>query len=136
MPHSRKASDSSDPDGSCVATWWDFGDDSSTNGGGSSAKGATASFTYRRQQDMHGESRVPYDVSFTAEDDKGAAKTLVRSVDVTHRSPVVSITATPMSGPAPLTVQFTASVSGTYGMVTPVRGGRAPPGTIFCEPSS
>jgi hypothetical protein len=106
----------SDPGGSCVASWWDFGD-SPPFEGGSVATGNIVDFTFWRPE-MYNSHRTPYDVSFTVEDDKGAAKTFVRSIDLTYRRIVASLTANPASGPAPLTVQFTGSATGTYGMVS------------------
>ena len=97
---------------SCTRGWWDFGDgpiDIDQVGGGSTATGLNSLFQF--------DSRGTYNVSFTSEDSKGAARTAVYSIVAANNPPAASIQAQPSTGAAPLSVQFTALASDTDGSV-------------------
>jgi probable HAF family extracellular repeat protein len=92
------ASASTDREGPIAAYSWDFGDGSGT------ATGVTAVHLYR--------SAGNFAVTLTVTDRKGATGTASRMITVAPNTPpTASITVTPSSGRAPLTVTFNASAS-------------------------
>ena len=101
---------SSDSDGIIVAFDWDFGD-------GSSGSGESVSHTYTTAGTRSVVLRVT--------DDDGARATASKTITVNPAdtnggdgpgtSPTASFTATPLTGPAPLTVTFNASASSHAG---------------------
>ncbi|MBX7160953.1 MAG: PKD domain-containing protein [Acidimicrobiia bacterium] len=93
------ASASGDSDGSIVSYGWDFGDSSSGSGVSASHSYAVAG---------------SYTVTLTVTDDDGATDTEQATVVVSapNTPPTASFTATPLSGVAPLVVDFDASASG------------------------
>ncbi|MCK4579056.1 MAG: FG-GAP repeat protein, partial [Candidatus Marinimicrobia bacterium] len=93
------ASPSSDPDGSIVRYDWDFGD-------GAAGNGITVRHTYT--------TSGAFTVNLTVTDDKGAINTISNvliTVTEPNEAPIVSFTASPLSGQAPLEVTFDASGS-------------------------
>jgi len=99
---------SEDPDG-FIAKWeWDFGD-------GESGVGESISHTY--------DTPGTYDVTLRVTDDDSATATAQRTITVTAAEepggagagPTASFTATPLVGPAPLSVTFNASASAYAG---------------------
>jgi PKD repeat protein len=103
------ASASSDTDGSITDYAWNFGD-------GTSGAGRIVSHTYA----MAG----TYSAQLTITDDDSAAASASRDISVTttlpvNQPPVPSFTASPLSGDAPLLVNFDASASSdTDGSIT------------------
>jgi PKD repeat protein len=98
---SFNGSTSSDADGSIAGYAWDFGD-------GTTGSGASPSHTYATAGN--------YDVTLTVTDDKGATGAVTRTISVSSApapAPVASFTANPMSGTAPLTVNFTDTSTGS-----------------------
>ncbi len=90
---------------SCSGSWWDFGNgpkESATAGGGSTASGDAATFSFA--------DPGTYTISYSAEDSDGAARSSLVTVQAVNLAPTVAIVATPPTGPAPLAVQFTATV--------------------------
>jgi len=95
---------SRDADGIIVKFEWDFGD-------GTSGSGESASHTYT--------TSGSFTVVLRVTDDKGATDTAERTISVTAAGqpggggagPTASFTATPLVGPAALTVTFNASAS-------------------------
>jgi PKD repeat protein len=97
----------SDPDGQVVSYSWSFGD-------GSSSSQASSSHTYQ--------TTGSYTARVTVTDDRGATASAsvvinVSSGQPSNKPPTVSLTATPMSGGAPLAVSFTATASDPDGQV-------------------
>ena len=96
------ASGSSDTDGSITSYAWSFGD-------GASATGSTANHTYS--------SEGTYTAQLTVVDDDGSQDTYSREVQVVSSAsgiinpPTAAVTASPVSGQAPLVVSFDASAS-------------------------
>ena len=103
------ASASSDADGSITTYAWNFGD-------GTAATGRTVSHTYA--------TAGTYNAQLTITDDDGATASASRDISVTttppvNQPPVPSFTASPLSGDAPLLVDFDASASSdTDGSIT------------------
>jgi len=96
-----------DPSGEDIVFLWDFGD-------GVTGSGVTTRHTYY--------SPGVYHVVLTVENESGKTATATQSIAVgggDNSQPVARIVATPMSGPAPLTVEFDGSAS------------TAPDGSIF-----
>lgn len=96
----------SDADGTLAGTWWDFGNgtkNEATNGGGTTSLAANPSFTYTAAGSVY--------ASWTVEDDRGAARTVLVNIQPGNTPPVAVISATPNSGPAPLAVQFNGTGS-------------------------
>jgi PKD repeat protein len=94
------ASASTDPDGTIASYAWNFGD-------GTTGSGRTTSHTY---------STVgTFSAQLTVTDNAGATANTTRSISATappsNVPPTASFVATPVSGPAPLTVSFDASAS-------------------------
>jgi PKD repeat protein len=89
---------SNDPDGTIVTYAWSFGD-------GSTASGATATHTYT--------SVGNFTVTLTVTDNVGAvaSATLVTSVLPANQPPTARVSASPVSGSAPLTVSFNGAGS-------------------------
>lgn len=95
-----------DKDGSVVSWVWDFGD-------GGSASGSTARHVYL--------SAGTYTATLTVTDNTGRTGSSVKQivVDQPNAAPVADFTASPLTGKAPLTVDFdAASSSDTDGTVT------------------
>ena len=93
------ASGSSDPDGTIVSYTWSFGD-------GENGAGVSGYHVYN--------SPGTYTTILTVVDDAGAAATTSQVITVTapeNQAPSAGFTATPDSGPAPLTVMFNAAAS-------------------------
>ncbi|MBB3697834.1 PKD domain-containing protein [Flammeovirga yaeyamensis] len=91
---------SSDPDGSIVSYEWNFGD--------STATGVTSSVRYTE--------KGTYTIQLKVTDDKGATDSTSVTIVVNDPNnpnipPIAIITATPISGTEPLTVNFNASSS-------------------------
>lgn len=96
----------SDGDGVCAVTMWDFGDgplDVGTAGGGGASTAMSPSYTFP-------DSRT-YNVSYTIEDDRGAARSLPATITPVNLPPTASIQASPASGSSPLLVNFTSFVA-------------------------
>jgi PKD repeat protein len=98
---------SADGDGTIVAYDWDFGD-------GATSTEANPTHTYTAEG--------LYEVTLTVTDDKGGTGTATVMVDVNpdNVAPEVSITATPTFGKAPVTVQFSSTVSDSDGTITDI----------------
>ena len=96
----------SDGDGSCASRAWDFGDgttDYGTPGGGGSSAASAPSYSFLASR--------TYDVSYTVEDDKGAARSVFTQIIPVNLPPTAAIGAVPGSGASPLSVQFTANTT-------------------------
>jgi PKD repeat protein len=99
----------SDADGQVVSYSWNFGD-------GTTASQASVSHTYQ--------SAGSYTARVTVTDDKGAtasASVLISVSTPANRPPTVSITATPTSGAAPLSVRFASVAADPDGQVVSFR---------------
>lgn len=97
----------SDPDGQVVSYNWDFGD-------GMTSSQVAPSHTYQSIGD--------YTVSVTVADNFGATATATTVVsatgaDVVNQPPRVNVTASPLAGHAPLTVNFVATATDPDGQV-------------------
>jgi PKD repeat protein len=90
----------SDPDGTIIRYFWDFGD-------GASIKGRVAKRTYKQPG--------IYLVTLTVTDDDGAETIVSEEVVITgpsaNQAPIASFTATPEAGEAPLQVSFNGTGS-------------------------
>ncbi len=93
-----------DPDGIIVKFEWDFGD-------GSSASGEAVSHTYTTVGSFTVVLRVTDDSGRTATASKTITITAAEEPGGAGAGPTASFTATPLVGPAPLTVTFNASAS-------------------------
>lgn len=94
------SSGSYDPDGTIAGYLWDFGD------GSAKSTQANPTHTYAAEQ--------TYVATLTVTDSLGATRSAQVSVtvpNVANRPPVAVGSATPMSGPAPLVVQFSSAGS-------------------------
>ncbi|MHA1213069.1 MAG: PKD domain-containing protein [Candidatus Heimdallarchaeota archaeon] len=100
----RLSDKSSDPDGSIVICYWDFGD-----GKTSTKESPTHNF------DQSG----TYTVTLTVTDNDGKKDTYKKTITVvvSNKSPSAQCSASPTSGSAPLTVSFTSSGSDSDGYI-------------------
>jgi len=92
--------------------WWDFGDGPRTYqeaGGGGTAAGYAPAYTYAEAG--------TFVASFTAEDEGGAARSALVTVESVNEPPTVAILADPPVGPAPLAVRLEADASDPDGEV-------------------
>ena len=96
-------SGSSDPDGTIVSYLWDFGD-------GGTSTGQNPTYAYSQAGS--------YTVTLTVTDDDSATDTDTTSATVADTGPVADFTASPTSGPAPLTVTFTDASTSYDGVVS------------------
>jgi PKD repeat protein len=92
-----------DPDGSIVAYEWDFGD-------GNTATGKTPTHTYAQNG--------TYTVALRVTDNDGATNTSTTTATIADTEPVADFSATPTSGPGPLTVAFTDASTSHDGIET------------------
>jgi len=86
-------STSTDPDGSVVGYFWDFGD-------GHTGSGVAVSHTFGPGN---------WQVQLQVTDNKGALGTTSTTITVTNTAPVADFSISPNSGPAPLSATFDAS---------------------------
>jgi PKD repeat protein len=103
----------SDPDGSVCAWLLDVDGDGDADFSGNSAPPSTRSYTYALPGD--------YSARLVVSDDDGAPglDTEMVTVGSEHQPPSCSLSASPRSGSAPLTVTFSMSASDPDGVVSP-----------------
>lgn len=107
--HVTFTSSINDPDGQIISYLWDFGE-------GTNTTTKTPSYTYTQEGD--------YVVTLSVIDSEGATVTTTIIISVTtppNEPPVVSASATPLTGYAPLPVAFRGSGSDADGSITGYR---------------
>ena len=102
IPITFDGSGSYDPDGSIISYAWDFGD-------GNTTTGVSPTHIYAQNG--------TYTVTLAVTDDGGATDTNTTTATIADTEPTAGFTATPVSGPKPLTVAFT-DTSASYDGIT------------------